>query len=81
MSLIVNRFKPRFKNLIFPSSVVRDKSVWTSEKIVNSPYKDVDIPNITLNEYMFRNLEQWATKTAVVSIAVVFKYYYHNNSF
>ncbi|CAB3255929.1 unnamed protein product [Arctia plantaginis] len=66
MSLIVNCFKPRFKNLIFPSCLVRDKSIWTSEKIVNSPYKDIDIPNVTLNDYMFWNLEKWATKTAVV---------------
>lgn len=45
----------------------KEKSVWTSEKVCVSPYKDVDIPNMTVDQYVFKDLEKWANKTAVVS--------------
>ncbi|XP_068629276.1 uncharacterized protein [Battus philenor] len=42
------------------------KHVWTSEKVIKSPFKDVEIPNLTVTEYIWRNLDKWATKTATV---------------
>ncbi|KAJ8719772.1 hypothetical protein PYW08_011947 [Mythimna loreyi] len=64
MSSKIFRFKSRFRS----TSVVciREKSVWTSEKVVLSPYKDIEIPKLTVDQYMFRNLDKWASKTALV---------------
>ena len=66
MSTIICRLKPRFSNSSL-SVCVREKSVWSSERIVSSPCKDIEIPKLTVDQYMFRNLDKWATKTAVVS--------------
>lgn len=68
MSSKMFRFKSRFRSL---SVCVREKSVWSSDRLVYSPYKDVEIPRLTVDQYMFRNLEQWASKTAVVSTYLV----------
>ncbi|XP_075976990.1 uncharacterized protein LOC142977139 [Anticarsia gemmatalis] len=57
------RLKPRWK---FLSACVREHSVWTSDNIVKSRSQDVQIPELTIDQYMFRNLENWATKTATV---------------
>ncbi|XP_075977145.1 uncharacterized protein LOC142977255 [Anticarsia gemmatalis] len=44
----------------------REQSLWTPDKIVKSPHKDVDIPNRTVPEHIWENMERWADKTAVV---------------
>ncbi|XP_072930612.1 uncharacterized protein [Epargyreus clarus] len=44
----------------------RRQNVWTEDNIVKSPYVDVEIPDITLPEYIWRNIENWVDKTAMV---------------
>lgn len=45
----------------------RQNHIWTSDRTVNSPYKDIKIPKTTLVNYVWRNLDKWASKTATVS--------------
>lgn len=70
MSTKIFRFKLRFRN---SSVCVREKSVWSSERVVSSPCKDIDIPKLTVDQYMFRNLDRWASKTALVSRYIVIR--------
>ncbi|CAB3247030.1 unnamed protein product [Arctia plantaginis] len=44
----------------------RQQSLWTIDKIVKSPHKDIDIPRRTINDHIWENLEKWADKTALV---------------
>ncbi|XP_041981240.1 4-coumarate--CoA ligase 1-like [Aricia agestis] len=46
--------------------VIRNTSLWTPEGVIKSPYKDVVVPDCTLPEYMWKNLEKWAQKPALV---------------
>ncbi|CAH2041117.1 unnamed protein product, partial [Iphiclides podalirius] len=48
------------------STGVRESHVWTSENIVKSPFKDIEIPNSTFVEHVWKNLDKWPTKTATV---------------
>ncbi|CAK1582577.1 unnamed protein product [Parnassius mnemosyne] len=45
---------------------LKKKHVWTSDNIVKSPFQDVVIPNVTVAEYVWRNLDKWPTKTAMI---------------
>ncbi|KAH9628295.1 hypothetical protein HF086_017370 [Spodoptera exigua] len=65
MSTVIFRFRPRFNRLCL-SACFREKSVWTSDKVVISASKDVDVPSLTVDQYLFRNLDKWAKKTAVI---------------
>lgn len=47
---------------------VRRNSGWTQEKTVKSPFKGVELPNLTLNDYIWQNLDKWPERTASVSI-------------
>lgn len=46
----------------------RKKSVWTQEGIIKSPFKNVEIPNCNLNEFIWQNLDKWPKKTMAVSL-------------
>lgn len=46
--------------------ISRKNHVWTQDNVVRSPCKDIVIPDTTVNEYIWRNLDKWATKTATV---------------
>ncbi|KAL0829361.1 hypothetical protein ABMA28_004139 [Loxostege sticticalis] len=48
------------------SAKLRKKHVWTSGNVVISPFKDVQIPETTVVDYVWRNLDKWPTKTAAV---------------
>ncbi|XP_063624969.1 uncharacterized protein LOC134796713 [Cydia splendana] len=48
----------------FPAIILRKKHVWSNEKVVRSPCKDIVIPECTVNEFVWRNLDKWAKKTA-----------------
>lgn len=61
--------KLKFVNREF-SNVNFRKDVWTSERVVKSPCKDIVIPKITLDEYLWRNLDKWPEKTAAVSFVI-----------
>lgn len=60
-----NIFKQTYRSVI--CTVVREKNVWTSDNVVKSPYQDIIIPNATFSEYVWTNLDKWATKTATVT--------------
>ncbi|KAJ0175985.1 hypothetical protein K1T71_008159 [Dendrolimus kikuchii] len=68
--MILNNFFILKRTLNFiPKSakyLLRSSSVWTHDNIIKSPYKDVEIPNCTLSEYVWQNLDKWAEKTAIV---------------
>ncbi|CAF4831143.1 unnamed protein product [Pieris macdunnoughi] len=54
----------------FNESCVRYNSVWTSDGIINSPYEKIkDIPNITVYEYIWQNLDKWPERTASICSA------------
>nr|XP_026494027.1 4-coumarate--CoA ligase-like 1 [Vanessa tameamea] len=40
------------------------KRLWTMDKVVQSPYKDVVIPHMPISEYMWHNLDRWSNKMA-----------------
>ncbi|XP_047534122.1 4-coumarate--CoA ligase 3-like isoform X1 [Vanessa atalanta] len=50
----------------FASVSVRKNSLWTKEGIIKSPYASVDIPNYTLYDYVWLNLEKWPERTLTV---------------
>ncbi|XP_061717770.1 uncharacterized protein LOC133525519 [Cydia pomonella] len=41
-------------------------SPWTQERIIKSPLKPVEVPNCTVYEYLWQNLEKWSKKTMAV---------------
>ncbi|XP_049875369.1 uncharacterized protein LOC126373308 [Pectinophora gossypiella] len=45
---------------------VRKNSNWTQDKIVKSPFKNIEIPNCTLFDYVWQNLERWPERTLSV---------------
>ncbi|XP_072930595.1 uncharacterized protein [Epargyreus clarus] len=47
-------------------SVSRKKHLWSSDNVVRSSFEDVDIPNLSVHEYMWKDLAKWSNKTAVV---------------
>ncbi|KAJ0175977.1 hypothetical protein K1T71_008151 [Dendrolimus kikuchii] len=49
---------------------IKPKSgLWKPDNTVISPYKPLTIPNISLSEYIWQNVEKWEHKTAVVCAA------------
>ncbi|CAH2041097.1 unnamed protein product, partial [Iphiclides podalirius] len=50
------------------STGVRESHAWTSENIVKSPFKDIEIPKATFVEYVWKNLDKWPTKTATSQV-------------
>ncbi|KAJ8719771.1 hypothetical protein PYW08_011946 [Mythimna loreyi] len=50
----------------YSSIVIRENSVWTQDRVIKSPFKDVEIPNLTLYDYVWQNLDRWPERTASV---------------
>ncbi|KAI8432391.1 hypothetical protein MSG28_004791 [Choristoneura fumiferana] len=50
--------------------------VWTQGNVVRSPCKDIVVPDTTANEYIWRNLDKWATKTATICAVTNRRYTY-----
>lgn len=44
----------------------REREVISTNNIVRSPYRDITIPTVTVNEYVWQNIEKWSDKTALV---------------
>ncbi|KOB78357.1 AMP dependent coa ligase [Operophtera brumata] len=63
------------KNTLIHSS--RSQSVWTSDKTIKSPFKNVDIPNRTIPEQIWENLGRWPDKPALVCGVTNHSYTYH----
>lgn len=40
------------------------------ERIFTSPYGDVDIPSVTIPEYVWANIQQWPNSVALVRRAI-----------
>ncbi|XP_060804056.1 uncharacterized protein LOC106130304 [Amyelois transitella] len=45
---------------------VRRNSSWTKDKVVKSPFNNVELPNCTLNDYIWQNLDKWPERTVSV---------------
>ncbi|XP_061716776.1 uncharacterized protein LOC133524678 isoform X2 [Cydia pomonella] len=41
-------------------------SPWTKERIIKSPLNPVEVPNCTVHEYVWQNLERWSDRTMAV---------------
>ncbi|CAG4953302.1 unnamed protein product [Colias eurytheme] len=54
----------------------RRNHVWTKGNVVKSPFRDVNIPEVTLPEYVWDNINKWADKTAVQCGVTERKYTY-----
>ncbi|XP_045488332.1 4-coumarate--CoA ligase 3 [Pieris rapae] len=61
-------FMSRFEKIVENGlvSFLRRNHVWTKNRVVKSPYCDVEIPNTTVSEYVLSNIHKWENKTAVV---------------
>ncbi|XP_063365003.1 uncharacterized protein LOC134653553 [Cydia amplana] len=59
------------------SLLFRNQSVWTPDNIVHSPYKDIQIPNRTVVEHVWENLERWPDKVATICGLTNRSYTYH----
>lgn len=56
----------------YASVVIRKHSVWTQDKVIKSPYKNIEIPNYTLYDYVWLNLDKWPQRTASVSMNIAY---------
>ncbi|XP_034832836.1 uncharacterized protein [Maniola hyperantus] len=45
---------------------IRKRNVWTQEGIIKSPFKSIEIPNLTLYHYVWHNLDKWPERTMAV---------------
>ncbi|CAH2090536.1 unnamed protein product [Euphydryas editha] len=45
---------------------IRKIGQWTQERIIKSPFASVDIPNCTVYDYIWQNLDKWPKKTMAV---------------
>ncbi|KAG7301895.1 hypothetical protein JYU34_013315 [Plutella xylostella] len=68
------------------SVIKRQNSLWTAGNVVKSPAKDILVPDVTLHEYVWKNLDKWPTKTAIVCGVTDRSYtyeqvYYHSRNF
>ncbi|KAJ8719769.1 hypothetical protein PYW08_011944 [Mythimna loreyi] len=50
----------------YASVVIRKHSVWTEDRVIKSPFKDVELPNVSLYNYVWQNLDRWPERTASV---------------
>lgn len=48
----------------------KSKSLSTDARVIKSQFPDVNIPNLRVDEYIFKNIARWADKTALVSITL-----------
>ncbi|XP_047028473.1 4-coumarate--CoA ligase 3-like [Helicoverpa zea] len=58
-------------------SIKKHASLWTSDNIVKSPHKGIEIPNRTVPEHIFENMEIWADKIAMECGLTGRSYTYH----
>ncbi|CAG9101526.1 unnamed protein product [Plutella xylostella] len=68
------------------SVITRQNSLWTAGNVVKSPAKDILVPDVPLHEYVWKNLDKWPTKTAIVCGVTDRSYtyeqvYYHSRNF
>ncbi|KAM3960255.1 uncharacterized protein ACR2FA_005733 [Aphomia sociella] len=65
----------KINNGVF-SVLLRKNHVWSKDKVVKSPYKDVVIPDMTVTDYIWQVLDKCPTKTAMICAATKRKYTY-----
>lgn len=54
---------------VLTASVLNRNGKYSTYGILNSGHADVDIPNISIDEYVFENIGKWENLTAVVSVS------------
>ncbi|XP_049875374.1 uncharacterized protein LOC126373311 isoform X1 [Pectinophora gossypiella] len=54
------------KRLLLSRSYSTLSPLWKPDHVVTSPYKDVVIPDWTMNEHVWMNSGKWANKTALI---------------
>ncbi|XP_026730405.1 probable 4-coumarate--CoA ligase 3 [Trichoplusia ni] len=64
-SIISNTAQKLLAFRFIPLTSSRELSAWTPDKIVKSPHRDVDIPNRTVPEQIWENMERWVDRTAI----------------
>ncbi|RVE46831.1 hypothetical protein evm_008539 [Chilo suppressalis] len=42
------------------------RTMWTTDRIITTPYEKIEIPNCTVYDYVWENLEKWPEKTLSV---------------
>ncbi|XP_013172741.1 PREDICTED: 4-coumarate--CoA ligase 1-like [Papilio xuthus] len=47
---------------------VRRLNAWGQDGTIKSPYKNIEIPNCTLYEYIWQNLDKWPERTVSVTV-------------
>ncbi|XP_068628846.1 uncharacterized protein [Battus philenor] len=50
----------------FGCSGARRLNAWAQDRVIKSPFKDIEIPNCTLYEYVWQNLEKWPERTVSI---------------
>ncbi|XP_052749582.1 uncharacterized protein LOC113510928 [Galleria mellonella] len=59
-------FRTLCQSTKYTNSSVRRKSLWTQDRVLTSPHKNINIPNCTLNEFVWENLDKWPERTVAV---------------
>ncbi|CAK1582579.1 unnamed protein product [Parnassius mnemosyne] len=54
------------KSSKYGSACARNLNAWTQDRIIKSPYANIEIPNCTLYDYVWQNLDKWPERTASV---------------
>ncbi|CAG4959611.1 unnamed protein product [Parnassius apollo] len=50
----------------YGSVCARNLNAWTQDRIIKSPFANIEIPNCTLYDYVWQNLDKWPERTASV---------------
>ncbi|KPJ04603.1 putative 4-coumarate--CoA ligase 3 [Papilio xuthus] len=53
------------------------RNLWSKDNIVSSPSNDVQLPSLTVNDFIWENIEKWAEKPAMVCGITNRTYTYH----
>lgn len=73
MANTMNMLSKGARRLLFSRTyTVFKENLWTPANVVRSPYRDVEIPNSTIPEHIWQNMEKWADKPAVVRVIFIF---------
>lgn len=66
------RGKLNTKVKVLTAPVLNRNKKYSTYGILNSGLADVDIPNVSIDEYVFENIGKWENSTAVVSLLTCF---------
>ncbi|XP_034832840.2 uncharacterized protein [Maniola hyperantus] len=55
-----------FRRMTEKRCFIKMKHVWSADRIVRSSFDDVLVPETSITEYVWQNLDKWSDKTAVI---------------